>query len=273
MKPSSLAINPIAAAQLLIQEMGDDTSCDTSLSGSLVCVNAARIDKGWPLVTSMSCFNPVLTPPDETPLNVLLEPLRAHWQSGLTLILKNDPHNGLLQMLACCKPLAEHQGEHPLSQIARVYMEWFPLVETKDIPVIIQLASRFDIFLRDAQSLLPIPAEALLRDSLFYLSLTQPEAFKAAWEWNDNGITQLQSRMRWESKQLASLLYPTQDTDTIEKSQIEKFFIPVTDALLYLNEIQLRTRFMLRINKIDARMLKFAVPVQMLMAEAMRLSV
>lgn len=271
MNTDAPAINPHAACQLLVQEMGMDTPLSDALSAAIHEVNDLRIARQWPMASSMSCFNPVVSHCDLGVLSLDLKPLRAFWEKGLTLVMKHDRYGGVSHMLACCKPLSELTGDHILSHIARVFMVLLPQMGLEDVDALIELAGRYDKLLRDAHHLALVPSENVLRDALFYLSLKQPDDFVQAWEWNDAGVTALQSRLRWVAKQLSQLLYPTEDTDKIDKVVIEKYLVPVTDALLFLNEIKLRTRLMLRMHKIDDRMLKIAVPVQMLMAEAIRL--
>lgn len=266
-------MNAHAACELLIQEIGGTPPAGGNVAECMQAVNLLRIDQQWPMVSHMSCFNPVIQPSTPGPLTIDLKPLRAFWEKGLTLVLKHDRHGGVSHMLAACKPLAELSGENILSQLARVMLDLLPLMGLTDVDVTVELAGRFDKLLRDADHLTDIIAEELLRDALFYLSLKKPDDFVSAWEWNERGETQLQSRLRWHAKQFSTLLYPTQDEDKIDKEMIIRNLFPITDALLFLGEIKLRTRFILRLDKIETRMLKIAVPVQVLMAEALRLAI
>lgn len=271
MKQSKLTINAQAACELLIQEMDAAPPPQSELSELFQKINMLRLEKQWPMATSMSCFNPKITPSINTPPDLDLKTLRSFWQAGLTLVLKHNRHEGVAQMLACCRPLAEYPGESSLSQLSRVFLELLPLMGLLDVDLMISLAGRFDIFLRDADHLQAVPVENLQRDCLFYLSIKKPEDFDSPWIWNEQSERQLQNRLHWVAKQFSQLLYPAKDTDKIDKSTIEKNLIPITDALLFLGEIQLRTRMILRLEKIDERMLKIAVPIQLLMAEALRL--
>jgi hypothetical protein len=265
-------INTQAACDLLTREMEAEPIPGATLLESLKRINNLRIEKSWPMVTSMSCFNPSLTPPDNTPLDLDLKPLRAYWQAGLILVMKHDRHMGVLEMLEGCKPLAQHSGEYILCQLARVLVELLPLMELNDVDILIELAGRFDKCLRDVDHLQFIPAECLLRDCLFYLSIKKPDEFPDAYRSDDKSHAALEKRLHWHAKLFSKLLYPNEDEAKIDKTLIEKNLVPLTDALLFLGEIQLRTRMILRLDKIEERMLKIAVPVQLLMAEALRLS-
>jgi hypothetical protein len=265
-------INTQAACDLLIREMEAEPIPGATVPDSLKRINNLRVEKTWPLVTSMSCFNPALTLTDNAPLDLDLKPLRAYWQAGLILIMKHDRHTGILEMLEGCKPLAQHASESVLCQIARVLTELLPLMGLNDVDILIELAGRFDKCLRDAGNLQAIPAECLLRDCLFYLSIKKPDDSINNYHWDAQGFTSLEKRLHWHAKQFSKLLYPNEDEAKIDKTLIEKNLVPLTDALLFLGEIQLRTRMILRLDKIEERMLKIAVPVQLLMAEALRLS-
>jgi hypothetical protein len=270
--PKTSAMNLHAACQLLIQEMGLDLPLDNDLPQALAQINNQRIARHWPMVTSLSFFNPSIGPINLVPPPLDLVPLRAFWEKGLTLLLKGHIQEGVAQMLACAKPLAEQPNNHILCEIARSFMEMLPYSAGNHFEALVQLAGRFDNLLRDANALEAVPAENLWRDCLFYLSLKNPSAFEQAFSLNEAGVIALQDRLRWVARQLSHLLYPTEDDHKIDKNIIEKNLVPVTDALLFLNEITLRTRLILRMDKIEDRMLKIAVPIQLLMAEAMRLS-
>lgn len=263
-----LSINALSACELLIQEMGTQPGPITSLVESMQEINRLRLTKLWPFVTSMSCFNPSIPAIEPVPLSIDVKPLRAFWEAGLILVMKKDLHGGISRMLSCCKPLSEQSGNQVIVQISRVMMKLLPSMDQVDI--LIELAGRFDKCLRDADHLNIIPPECLLRDCLFYLSIHEPD--QTAWDWTEKAQFDLQHRLKWYSKQFANLLYPENDDAKIDKSTIEKNLVPITDALLFLGEVQLRTRMILRLDKIDNRMLKIAVPVQLLMAEALRLA-
>jgi hypothetical protein len=265
-------INPEVACELLLHEMGETPRSGLTVPASLEQINSFRIARQLPMVSSMSCFNPRMSAFNSLPLNLDITPMRALWQRGLTLVLKQNFFAGKSQMAAACHSLILQADETLLSEIASVMQALLPLTEPTEADSLIELAGRFDTLLRDADHLQAVPAEDLLRDCLFYLSLKTPEDFLPAWHWTPEGEIQLRARLAWHAKQLSKLLYPTEDTDKIDKVKIEKYLLPVTDGLLFLNKIQLHLRFNLRLEKIDDRMLKIAVPVQLLMAEAISLS-
>jgi hypothetical protein len=270
--PPTPAIRPLAATALLFQEMGETAPVGLNLPESLQALNALRMEKQWPLVTQMSCFNPSFPPLSTFALELDLKILRADWERGLILLLKKQMPAGIEQLLPACMSLGKQSTTQALSQIAQTLHELLPLLKETELPLAVELVGRFDTLLRDADHLQIIPAENLLRDALFYLSLQKPDAFVQAWEWTEEGKKQLQERLCWQAKKFSTLLYPKEDTDKIDKALIEKNLVPLTDALLFLNDIKLRTRLILRLEKIEPRMLKIAVPIQVLMAEALRLA-
>lgn len=267
-----VTIDPQIACKLLLQEMGEEAPLDLSVPASLALINSLRIAKQLPMVSSMSCFNPPMKPFKSMPSDLEITPIRALWQKGLTLVLKQNVVAGKSQMESACQALIEEADLTLLSEIATVLQSLLPLLEPSEVDTLIELAGRFDTLLRDTDHLLTVPAEDLLRDCLFYLSLKKPDAFVSAWGWSPQGEIQLRARLAWHAKELSKLLYPTEDTDKIDKIKIQRLLLPVTDGLLFLNKIQLHLRFVLRLEKIDDRMLKIAVPVQLLMAEAISLS-
>lgn len=264
-------INPLATCELLIQEMQGQPNAAASLPELMLQVNTLRLQHNWPLASSMSVFNPQLKPASTEPLDLDLKPLRAYWQAGLIKVIKHDRHTGINSMLAGCQPLAALPGEHRLVQLARLFNELLPVMGLNEVDALIELATRFDHFLRDAQHLDEYASEALLRDGLFYLSLRKPDAVPNPWTWNDEATIQLQNRLHKCAKHFSQLLFPQEDTAKIEKASVEKNIIPITDALLFLGETQLRTRMRSRLDKLEPLMLKISVPVQLLMAEALRL--
>lgn len=265
------AINPLAAAELLYQEALPEGSLAekfTDVPNFLMATNTLRLAKQLPMASAMSLFNPAIEPCPNTLLNTDLVPLRALWQQGMIHLIKQDISNAKAMLLSAATQLGELDGDNWIHRIAKA-MHALLSANPTQMDALIDLARRFDLLLSQHENIQAVPAENLLRDTLFYSSYSDANV----WQEDEEAKTYLRARIQWYAKFLSDWLVP-QDSDTkVLKSDILVHLLPITDGLLFTGEIKLRTRLQLRFEKLDDSMLKIAVPVQKLMAECLRLSV
>lgn len=265
---------------LLWEESGLEDK-PSSVQDYIAGINLKRAQTRDHLLSSMSSFNPfmpeyILTPADTNSA-------RGLWQQGLIQYIKTHGVRGREDMMAACQRLHALPEDHLVRMIGYCLARLLILPQHQDnFNALLSCMMAFEQVLAvTPHQINRVPAENLLRDSLFYIDRLSPHpidcieaTFKLSQAWNETlPLNGLQERVGYYAHNIMRMLAAPDSETTINKESIKPYLLPVLDGILFLQNLPLRAQIEARYKKCPNPLLLIAVPAQKLMAECMRLAV
>lgn len=272
---------PVIPLYTLLWEESGLEGKPSSVQDYIAGINLKRAQTRTHLLSSMSSFNPsmpeyILTPADTNNA-------RALWQQGLIQYIKTDGVRGREDMLAACQRLHALPDDHIIRMIGYSLARLLLLPQHQDnFNALLSCMMAFEQLLGSApHQINGVPAENLLRDTLFYINRLSPQpidcieaTFKLSQAWDETLALQgLQERVGYYAHKIMRVLAAPDSETTINKEIIKPDLLPVLDGILFLQNLPLRAQIEARYKKCPNPLLLIAVPAQKLMAECMRLAV
>lgn len=244
-------------------------------------INLSRAKAQLPLLSSMCSFNPEIPCYTTTPQNIAVA--RSLWQQGFIQFIKTQGAYGRDSMIGACQYLHVLPEDH-LVRMTGYCISCLLILpnRTQYFNALCACFIRFEQILHQAsEQILPVPAENVLRDILFYIDILSPlipacieDNFKLSQAWDETKPLQgLKNRVGYYAKKVMLALTVPDSDATIKKERLMVDITPVLDGVLFLQSYELRAQIEARYNKCPSRLLLISVPSQKLMAEFMRLAV